>query len=216
MRARRLARGILADDPALDRPRNGAAERGRARGLRRRGRLAAQGLTRPPPGGPYTAGMRTAELIATHGNTDFDAFAAMVAARKLYPEAAISLGGAVNRNVREFQALYADLIPVVEPRRRRARQRQAPHPRRHGPRQPARRAGADLCAATGVQVVAFDHHALGGDLPAFIRPDNLVTSDRRGAGDAAACGIIAERGIADHARSRRPCSRSASTRTPAR
>ena len=59
--------------------------------------------------------MRTAELIASHGNTDFDAFAAMVAAGKLYPEAAISLGGAVNRNVREFQALYADLIPVVDP-----------------------------------------------------------------------------------------------------
>ena len=37
--------------------------------------------------------MRTPELIATHTNTDFDAFAAMVAARKLYPEAHISLGG---------------------------------------------------------------------------------------------------------------------------
>ena len=46
--------------------------------------------------------MRTPELIATHTNTDFDAFAAMVAARKLYPEAAVCLGGAVNRNVREF------------------------------------------------------------------------------------------------------------------
>ena len=57
--------------------------------------------------------MRTPELIATHTNTDFDAFAAMVAARKLYPEAQISLGGAVNRNVREFPALYADAIPVA-------------------------------------------------------------------------------------------------------
>ena len=64
---------------------------------------------------PYTAGMRTPELIATHTNTDFDAFAAMVAAHKLYPEAQICLGGAVNRNVREFQALHADLIPVVDP-----------------------------------------------------------------------------------------------------
>ena len=59
--------------------------------------------------------MRTPELIATHTNTDFDAFAAMVAAHKLYPEAQICLGGAVNRNVREFQALHADLIPVVDP-----------------------------------------------------------------------------------------------------
>ena len=59
--------------------------------------------------------MRTPELIATHTNTDFDAFAAMVAARKLYPEARLCLGGAVNRNVREFQALYADAVPVVDP-----------------------------------------------------------------------------------------------------
>ena len=51
--------------------------------------------------------MSTPELIATHTNTDFDAFAAMVAAHKLYPEAQICLSGAVNRNVREFQALYA-------------------------------------------------------------------------------------------------------------
>jgi nanoRNase/pAp phosphatase (c-di-AMP/oligoRNAs hydrolase) len=29
--------------------------------------------------------MHAAELIATHSNTDFDAFAAMVAAHKLYP-----------------------------------------------------------------------------------------------------------------------------------
>ena len=58
--------------------------------------------------------MRATELIATHSNTDFDGFAAMVAAHKLYPEADMVLSGAVNRNVREFRTLFADEIPVVE------------------------------------------------------------------------------------------------------
>ena len=57
--------------------------------------------------------MRATELIATHSNTDFDGFAAMVAAHKLYPEADMVLSGAVNRNVREFRTLFADEIPVV-------------------------------------------------------------------------------------------------------
>ena len=119
--------------------------------------------------------MRTAELIATHTNTDFDAFAAMVAAHKLYPEAAICLGGAVNRNVREFQALYADLIPVIDPgdvERESVRRLilvDTVHANRLGDL-------ADLCGRDGVQVVAFDHHTHKGDLPAFIPSDNLVTS----------------------------------------
>ena len=119
--------------------------------------------------------MRTTELIASHGNTDFDAFAAMVAAGKLYPEAAISLGGAVNRNVREFQALYADLIPVVDPGDvdrdgvRRLILVDTVHANRIGDL-------ADLCAREDVQVLAFDHHVLAGDLPPFIHPDNLVSS----------------------------------------
>ena len=58
--------------------------------------------------------MSATELIATHSNTDFDGFAAMVAAHKLYPEADMVLSGAVNRNVREFRTLFADEIPVVE------------------------------------------------------------------------------------------------------
>lgn len=34
--------------------------------------------------------MRAETVIATHGNTDFDAFAAMLAARRLYPGAAVA------------------------------------------------------------------------------------------------------------------------------
>ena len=33
--------------------------------------------------------MRAEKVIATHGNTDFDAFAAMLAARRLYPGAVV-------------------------------------------------------------------------------------------------------------------------------
>jgi len=138
--------------------------------------------------------MRTAELIASHGNTDFDAFAAMVAARKLYPEAAISLGGAVNRNVREFQALYADLIPVVDPGDvdrgsvRRLILVDTVHANRIGDL-------ADLCARDDVQVLAFDHHILGGELPAFIHADNLVSSSD-GSLVTLLVGILVQRGIA--------------------
>ena len=35
--------------------------------------------------------MRADQVIATHGNTDFDAFGAMLAARMLYPEAVVAV-----------------------------------------------------------------------------------------------------------------------------
>ena len=136
--------------------------------------------------------MRSAELIATHTNTDFDAFAAMVAARKLYPEAAVCLGGAVNRNVREFQALYADLIPVVDPvdvdhdAVRRLILVDTVHANRLGEL-------GDLAERAGVQVVAFDHHA-HGDLPAYVSADALISSTD-GSLVTLLVHIIAERGI---------------------
>src|SRR5256884_9947284 len=58
--------------------------------------------------------MRAETVIATHGNTDFDAFAAMLAARRLYPGAAAALSGSLNRNVREFYRLYAEELELVE------------------------------------------------------------------------------------------------------
>ena len=137
--------------------------------------------------------MRTPELIATHTNTDFDAFAAMVAVHKLYPEAHICLGGAVNRNVREFQALHADLVPVVDPvdveheSVRRLILVDTVHPNRLGDL-------ADLCTSEGVQVVAFDHHTPVTDLPSCLAPEALVSSSD-GALVTLLVHIIAERGI---------------------
>ena len=58
--------------------------------------------------------MQADTVIATHGNTDFDAFAAMLAARRLYPEAVGCLAGSLNRNVREFYRLHADELGLVE------------------------------------------------------------------------------------------------------
>jgi len=137
--------------------------------------------------------MRTPELIATHTNTDFDAFAAMVAAHKLYPEAQISLGGAVNRNVREFQALYADAIPVVDPADvdrdsvRRLVLVDTVHANRLGDL-------GDLCGRADVQVVAFDHHAHPEDLPDYLDRDAMVSSSD-GSLVTLLVRIIAERGI---------------------
>ena len=137
--------------------------------------------------------MRTPELIATHTNTDLDAFAAMVAVHKLYPEAHICLGGAVNRNVREFQALHADLVPVVDPvdveheSVRRLILVDTVHLNRLGDL-------ADLCTSAGVQVVAFDHHTPVTDLPSCLAPEALVSSSD-GALVTLLVHIIAERGI---------------------
>ena len=57
------------------------------------------------------------DVIVTHTNTDFDAFAAMLAARRLYPGAVVALSGSLNRNVREFYRLHAEELDVVEPNR---------------------------------------------------------------------------------------------------
>ena len=50
------------------------------------------------------------EVITTHINADFDAFASMVAAKKLYPNAVIAFAGSQEKSLRDFflsSALYA-------------------------------------------------------------------------------------------------------------
>ncbi|MBM3706522.1 MAG: hypothetical protein FJW66_08365, partial [Actinobacteria bacterium] len=57
------------------------------------------------------------ELIATHVSSDFDSFAGMVAAKKLYPQAEILLPSSINLNVRKFISLHEDNLPELkEPR----------------------------------------------------------------------------------------------------
>lgn len=50
------------------------------------------------------------EVITTHVNADFDAFASMVAAKKLYPDAVLAFAGSQEKSLRDFflsSALYA-------------------------------------------------------------------------------------------------------------
>jgi tRNA nucleotidyltransferase (CCA-adding enzyme) len=51
------------------------------------------------------------EIILSHANMDFDALGAMLAAAKLYPDAVPVLPKTLNRNVRDFLALYRDELP---------------------------------------------------------------------------------------------------------
>ena len=55
------------------------------------------------------------EIITTHTGTDFDALASSVAARKLYPEAKISLPGSVAKEVKQFICLYGKLLQDIPP-----------------------------------------------------------------------------------------------------
>lgn len=48
------------------------------------------------------------QLITSHLNADFDAFASMVAALRLYPEAHLALPGAQQPRLREFTSTYGD------------------------------------------------------------------------------------------------------------
>ena len=50
-------------------------------------------------------------LILTHENSDFDAVASQLAAHKLYPEGVPLLARRINRNIRQFFALYRDSLP---------------------------------------------------------------------------------------------------------
>lgn len=121
--------------------------------------------------------MNIPELIVTHSNTDFDGFAASVAAGKLYPEARICFPGSLNRNVREFYNLHADEIDTVDiqmvdlERVRRLIIVDTIHINRLGEVE-------SICASPAVEVMVFDHHRLGAksDRPEFVSEENYVLS----------------------------------------
>jgi tRNA nucleotidyltransferase (CCA-adding enzyme) len=117
-------------------------------------------------------------LILSHANTDFDAFAGMLAAQLLYPDARICLHGGVNRNVREFYNLHAEQIPSVEPSSvdeesvSRLVLVEVSEPGRLG-------SFADLARRPGVEVVVFDHHgraSLEGATSFLAEDGSLVTN----------------------------------------
>jgi tRNA nucleotidyltransferase (CCA-adding enzyme) len=136
--------------------------------------------------------MKATEVIATHTNTDFDAFAAMVAARRLYPDAVVAVPGALNRNVREFFRLHADELEAVEVSRlepeaiRRLIVVETTSATRLGELEP-------VALDPSVEKVAFDHHH-GGELPDWLKSENAVVS-QDGALTTTLVGILAEREI---------------------
>ncbi len=136
--------------------------------------------------------MRAEEVIATHGNTDFDAFAAMIAARRLYPSAVVCLTGSLNRNVREFYRLHADELDAVDVTRLeldaiwRLIVVETTHAARLGELE---RVALD----PAVEKVVFDHHDV--ELPEWVNPETAVLS-RDGALTTTLVGILAEREIA--------------------
>jgi len=54
------------------------------------------------------------EIITSHEHTDFDGLASMLGAAKLYPGAIPVLPQRLNRNLRDFLALYRDELPFVQ------------------------------------------------------------------------------------------------------
>lgn len=136
--------------------------------------------------------MRAEQVIATHGNTDFDAFAAMLAARRLYADALVVLSGSLNRNVRDFYRLHADEIDAVEASRlepgsiRRLIVVETSDASRLGELE-------QVALDPAVEKVLFDHHR--GPLPEWASPENAVLSDD-GALTTTLVGVLAEREIA--------------------
>lgn len=131
------------------------------------------------------------DVIVTHANTDFDAFAALLAARRLYADAVVALPGSLNRNVRDFYRLHADELDVAEPGRidpadaTRLIVVETSHPERLGEFEAAARDPA-------VEVVLFDHHA--GEEVDWAKPENVVRSDD-GALTTTMVAILAEREV---------------------
>src|SRR5437867_818356 len=136
--------------------------------------------------------MRADTVVATHTNTDFDAFAAMLAARRLYPNAVVCAAGSLNRNVREFSRLHAEQLDVVEASRlelasiRRLIVVETTHASRLGELE---RVALD----PKVEKVVFDHHDV--ELPDWVSPETAVLS-RDGALTTTLVGILAERELA--------------------
>lgn len=131
------------------------------------------------------------DLIAGHQNLDFDAFASMLACRRLYPGATIALHGSLNRNVRDFVRLHTDELELADGRRieptrvRRLVLVEVSEPSRLGELQ-------SLLELPTVELVLFDHHR--ETAPAWLRGGEAVLS-QDGALTTTLVSILAERGI---------------------
>jgi tRNA nucleotidyltransferase (CCA-adding enzyme) len=133
-------------------------------------------------------------VITTHQNADFDAFAATVAASRLYPDARIVFSGSLNPNVREFVTLHGDKLPLTP---LKSLNREAIERLIMVDTADCERLGelGELCAKPEIEIIVFDHHRLEGVVkPPFIRGENWVVS-ADGAQSTSMLHILLERGF---------------------
>lgn len=103
------------------------------------------------------------EIITTHVNADFDAFASMVAAKKLYPDALVVFPGSREKNLRDFfmeSTLYILSIERVKDLDFNKVKRLILVDTRQ-----RSRIGrfSELCDSEGVEVHLYDHHPNSSD-----------------------------------------------------
>src|SRR4030066_1162511 len=97
------------------------------------------------------------EVITSHTNADFDTFASMLAAKKLYPEARLVFSGSLEKGLRD--ALPSIDIPYIYEKAKDVDLSKVErliivdvrHPSRIGP-------FAEVAARDGVEIQKYDHH----------------------------------------------------------
>lgn len=106
---------------------------------------------------PSSGGRRVPHIVVGHANPDFDAYAAMVAATKLFPGAKAVFLGSQNPNVREFHNLHAEFLEFADLREidlsavERVTMVDTRDPGRLGEIE-------EVVRRSGVEVVVYDHH----------------------------------------------------------
>ncbi len=105
---------------------------------------------------------RVTTVIVGHANPDFDAYASMVAASKLFEDARAVYLGSQNANVREFHNLHEDFVAFTDLKSldlagiERVVLVDTRDPGRVGPI-------GDVVRRSGVEVIVYDHHPRQGD-----------------------------------------------------
>lgn len=103
---------------------------------------------------------KTSSIVLSHPNTDFDAFASMMAAQLLYPGSDLCLHAGPNRNVKEYFNLHAEQIPHVDLSDVRADSLRRVILIEVG-KTPRLGAALELIEQSSAEIVIFDHHPGG-------------------------------------------------------
>jgi tRNA nucleotidyltransferase (CCA-adding enzyme) len=119
------------------------------------------------------------ELITTHLNADFDAFASMIAAKKLYPEAVLAFSGSQEKRVRDYFAQSDHIYDFQRPKD--ISLEQVTRLIVVDTRQPERIGNFAKCLANpGLEIHLYDHHPdapgdLKGDLEVIRKTGSTAT-----------------------------------------